>query len=75
MEWHQYLREERSRKTEALRRFAAGELTLSEARGGESVDTTDAAVERMRRNIAEIDEILAAAGVPPDEPVISTRQV
>ena len=71
MEWHQYLREERAQKVHGLRRFLAGDLSMVDARNAGQVDTTQAAIDRLRRNIAEIEQILTAAGVPlEDAPVI-----
>ena len=71
MEWHQYLREERARKVQGLMRFLSGDLSIVECRDGERVETTDAAIARLRRNIAEIEQILTAAGVPlEDERII-----
>ena len=67
MEWHQYLREERAQKIAGLMRFLAGDLAMLENRDGERIDTTEVAVERLRRNIAEIEQILTAAGVPLEE--------
>ena len=67
MEWHQYLREERAQKVHGLMRCLAGDLSMIEVREGERVDTTEVVVERLRRNIAEIEQILRAAGVPLEE--------
>jgi hypothetical protein len=71
MEWHQYLRAERTQKITGLMRLLSGDLSIVENRYGERIETTDVAIERLRRNIAEIEQILTAAGVPlEDETVI-----
>lgn len=72
MEWHQYLREERAQKVAGLMRFLSGDLSMVEAHNGERIDTTAATIERLRRNIADIEDILTAAGVPLEdgEPVL-----
>ena len=70
MEWHQYLREERAQKIKGLMRFLAGDLSMVETREGERIDTTEATVDRLRQNIADIEAILTSAGVPLDEETI-----
>lgn len=71
MEWHQYLREERAQKIAGLMRCLAGDLSMVENRQGERIDTTEVTIERLRRNIAEIEQILSAAGVPlADEQIV-----
>ena len=70
MEWYQYLRDERARKINALQRLLSGDLSTVGNRGGERIDTSVETVERMRRNIAEIEQILVAAGVPLEEETI-----
>ena len=67
MEWHHYLREERAQKIHGLMRFLSGDLSIVETQAGERVDTTEVAIARLRRNIADIEHILNAAGVPLDE--------
>jgi hypothetical protein len=67
MEWQQYLRAERAQKIEWLMRCLSGDLSVVESREGGRVETTEAAIERLRRNVAEIEQILAAAGVPLEE--------
>jgi hypothetical protein len=73
MEWHQYLRTERTQKIHGLMRFLSGDLSIVETRAGEQVETTEAAIARLRRNIAEIEQILAAAGVPLEEDTVTVH--
>lgn len=67
MEWHQYLRDERAQKITGLMHFLSGDLSMVEAREGERIDASEVVIERLRRNIADIEHILTAAGVPLDK--------
>lgn len=73
MEWHQYLRAERAQKIKGLMRFLSGDLSMVETREGERVETTAETVARLRRNIVEIEQILAAAGVALEEDTVTVH--
>lgn len=62
MEWHEYLREERAQKIRALELFIANKLEMMEMRDGQRVNANGRTVAQLRQNIADIEDILRAAG-------------
>ena len=66
MDWHQFLRDERSRKLASVEALLSGGLVISTRGGGEIRDVTAEMVDQHQLHIAEIENILATAGEPLD---------
>lgn len=62
MDWHEFLREERSRKLMANELMASGRIGTSTLQDGVRIDTTEEAIANNKVHIAEIETILAEAG-------------
>lgn len=66
-EWAtQYLIGERQRKLQMVELLSEGRIGTSEMRDGVRVDTTERAIATEKEHIAELEEILTAAGVSID---------
>lgn len=66
MDWHDYLRRKRTDYLRDIELLEAGRIGTHEMRDRRLVDTTDKSIERCRANVAEIERILAKAGVRLD---------
>jgi hypothetical protein len=60
------LKEERQRYLSQIASLQSGSIAMSEVIAGEMHETTDQAVERNQRDVAEIEKILTEHGVEFD---------
>lgn len=60
------LKQERADKLRRIVALASGQISSSETHEGQRVDTTGRAITRLKEEVAEIETILAANGVPLD---------
>ena len=62
----QFMREDRADILQRLDLFAEGRCQMHEMQDGKMVDVTEETVTRLRINLAEIEHIMADAGVSLD---------
>jgi hypothetical protein len=62
LQWYEFLRAERARKLKAIEQLSTGKVRLSVRTDGELRDVSHEMVADHKRHIAEIEEILSAAG-------------
>jgi hypothetical protein len=66
MEWYHFLREERARKLAAVDALSSGAAVLLVRTGGELRDVSAKMITENGWHIAEMEQILTAAGKPLD---------
>lgn len=66
MDWHKYLREERSRKLVHIALLRSGQIKISRTTLGDAAPLNDEMIADYERHIAEIEKILTDAGEPFD---------
>lgn len=62
MEWYEFLREERARKLNSIEALSSGSLVISARTDGVVRDVSAEMIADHQQHIAELEEILRAAG-------------
>lgn len=66
VDWHRYLKEERARKLASIDALSSGGVVISLRTDGELRDVSERMIAEQQWHIAEIEEILTAAGIQFD---------
>lgn len=66
MDWREYLLQERTEKLSEVEILSSGRVRSYISTNGVQRETTDENVEKLKADIAEIEEILREDGVPFD---------
>jgi len=64
--WPQYLRDERARKISSIEQMLSGACKITWTTQGITTDLSDEIIADNRKHIAEIEQLLTAAGEPFD---------
>lgn len=64
--WHQFLREERARKISNIEQLVAGTYRITWTTNGRTKDLSEEIIADNHKHIAEIEQLLTAAGEPFD---------